>query len=918
VKIIGCLALFLFLAMPCAATAAQKPNILYLNSYHPGYKWSDDIIRGIQDGFERAGIPVHLHIESMDTKRCAEDEYFSQLCDLYAYKYSNVKFEIIISSDDSAFEFLKANRDKLFPGTPVVFCGVNYFDPESIKGYTQFTGVNEAVDIRLTLETALKIHPGTKKIYYISDDTNTGRKIKDKLSEAIPSFANRLEFISLCDMEMAQILDAVSKLPGDSLILYALFFKDKAGAFFEYDESMSMIAAKASVPIYGVWDFNLGYGMVGGMLTSGYYQGKEAAKIARRILKGENADSIPVVMKSPNKFMFDYTQLEKLGIRSSQLPAKSIIINQPHSFYEEHKRLFVAILAVILIQGLVIVLLVHNKRLLCAEQKKSRMLQKRMECILGATNTCLDIIDMNYNVRYVDPKWAEKYGPYEGRKCYDYFYDEPSPCKSCIVVDYIEKLGCMVAETELPKEDNRPVQVTSMLYVDENDEKLIAQAHIDISQRLLIEKELHRYQEKLEDKVKTRTAELAEANEHLLKEITDRKMVENLLSLEREQLLSIFDSINEVIYVSDPETYELLFINEAFKQNWGDGTGKKCYSVLYNGAEPCEFCTNKHIFGENTGNSFIWEVQNHTNHRWYKCMDKGIQWPDGRLVRCEIAFDITEQKKLETELLNARKLESIGTLAAGIAHEINTPIQFIGDNVRFLSDSARAMLNLINDFSDLLTYQLKKGSINVEQQAQQIREEVDLEFLESEIPLAIEQTLDGVERVSRIVNAMKDFSHMGSFVKVKEDLNKAVQTTATISRNEWKYVADLKLELDENLPLVNCMIGEIKQIVLNLIINAAHAIRDNHFGAENKGLITVKTSKEGKDAMISIADTGVGIPEEIRDKIFDQFFTTKKVGEGTGQGLAIAYSIVKKHEGKISFISEVGKGTTFFIRIPIE
>jgi signal transduction histidine kinase len=196
---------------------------------------------------------------------------------------------------------------------------------------------------------------------------------------------------------------------------------------------------------------------------------------------------------------------------------------------------------------------------------------------------------------------------------------------------------------------------------------------------------------------------------------------------------------------------------------------------------------------------------------------------------------------------------------------------------------------------------------------------IDLDYLTQEVPKAIDQTLDGLQRIKKIVRAMKEFSHLGSSKLQPTDLNRAIQNTITVTRSEWKYVADLKTDLDPDLPQVPCLVDQFNQVILNLLVNAAHAIQDaTAEGSLSKGLITVTTRKEGDSAQISIADTGKGIPEEIRHRIFEPFFSTKEVGRGTGQGLALAHAtIVNEHKGRIWFESEVGKGTVFFIQLPL-
>ena len=293
---------------------------------------------------------------------------------------------------------------------------------------------------------------------------------------------------------------------------------------------------------------------------------------------------------------------------------------------------------------------------------------------------------------------------------------------------------------------------------------------------------------------------------------------------------------------------------------------------------------------------------------------------DGEVVRYEgMAADITESKLLRGQLLQAQKLESVGQLAAGIAHEINTPTQYIGDNVRFLKDAFQDLTSLLANYGKLLAA-AKANTLSLEtvQEVTAAVERVDAGYLLEEIPKAIAQTVEGISRVAKLVSAMKEFSHPGTKEKIPLDLNHAIESTITVARNEWKYVAELETEFDPSLPKISCQPGEFNQVILNLIVNAAHAIADV-VGKEGatKGRIKVQTINRGEWAEIRIQDSGSGIPEKARARVFDPFFTTKEIGKGTGQGLAIAHSVVvDKHGGTISFETEEGKGTTFIIRLP--
>ena len=283
--------------------------------------------------------------------------------------------------------------------------------------------------------------------------------------------------------------------------------------------------------------------------------------------------------------------------------------------------------------------------------------------------------------------------------------------------------------------------------------------------------------------------------------------------------------------------------------------------------------------------------------------------------------DVTERRHLEEQLRQAQKLEAIGQLAAGIAHEINTPTQYVGDNTTFLKQSWTAISELARAAERVEKESRNGGAFPEAWQAlRHSIQEADLDYLLEEIPRALEQSLEGVQRVAKIVRAMKEFSHPGKEEKSPLDINRAIETTITVARNEWKYVAEVETTCDAGLPLVECHAGEFNQVILNLLINAAHAIREVvGDGSKGKGKIRVATRHEPGWVEISIQDNGCGIPEEIRSRVFEPFFTTKPVGQGTGQGLALAYTtIVRRHGGSLWFESAPGKGTTFFIHLPVK
>jgi PAS domain S-box-containing protein len=269
-----------------------------------------------------------------------------------------------------------------------------------------------------------------------------------------------------------------------------------------------------------------------------------------------------------------------------------------------------------------------------------------------------------------------------------------------------------------------------------------------------------------------------------------------------------------------------------------------------------------------------------------------------------VGFDITERKRAEQRLAAGEKLESIGRLAAGVAHEINTPIQFLNDSVYFIREAMQ----------DLLAHNAKLTALLPTPP----EPDPEIEDLKVELPPALDRVVDGLARIAEIVRSMKEFSHADQEEKSRVDLNRAIASTLVIARTEYKYVADVQTEFANELPFVTCHGGQINQVVLNLVVNAAHAIEEVVRGTGRKGLIKVRTHVEGGEVVISVSDTGRGIPEAIRTRIFDPFFTTKEVGKGTGQGLSIAHNVIKAHGGKLEFVTEIGKGTTFFVRLPLD
>ncbi|THB71440.1 MAG: PAS domain-containing protein [Desulfobulbaceae bacterium] len=412
-----------------------------------------------------------------------------------------------------------------------------------------------------------------------------------------------------------------------------------------------------------------------------------------------------------------------------------------------------------------------------------------------------------------------------------------------------------------------------------------------------------------------------------------------------QQVVGLKEALKQVIYqnemmlrwvngavLSVDRKGNVLDANETALQSLGwelaDLKGKQCHETIHHtlddgGEYPWDFCpvfaaiedgsahhVDGDLFWQKNGASFMAD--------YIVCP---IRNEENEITGATLTFrNLTEQRLQEAKQIHGMKLESIGELAAGIAHEINTPIQFIGSNVTFLKEAFDDLLQLTQKYAELKEQVAdQEGLKALLEQIDDLEENADLEFLVDEAPRALDQTGQGVERVAKLVLGLKGFAHSSDNEnKVPADINDLIENTLVVCQNAYKYVAECETNFGE-IPSVKVLHGDIGQVILNLVVNAAHAIESKRANESEMGKITISTHTAADSVVIRIGDNAGGIPENIKDRIFDPFFTTKEVGQGSGQGLAISRTIVvEKHGGEISFESKPNEGTIFEIRLPCE
>lgn len=853
--ILGLLLLLALISLSSSTHAAQpQRTVLILHSYHPGLIWTDGITLGISEQLSPETTNLRLHVEYMDTKRNPGQKYLAQISELLEHKLETHHFDLVITADNDALRFALDHNSTLFNSTPVVFCGVNEYRPELIASHSNITGVAEQLSAKETLDTALSLHPNSDEIIIIGSDTSiTAQAVNDTIDRSLSDIRQKLDITHWRNLSAESLQQRLSTLKPGQLVFLSTVITKDDGSVLSFVESIELVRNSCTVPIYGYWDFFLGHGIIGGKLVSGNAQGRAAATLAQRILNGEAADQIPVITNEANVYLFDDFELQRFGITPAQLPAGSQRINLPKLFYSVAKQDFWLVGVSGGLLILLILLLLWNLHIRRIAEEAVCEKEERLRLALDGSQDGFWDWDVTTGDNIVDERWCTMLG---------YQPDEIEPSFT---------------------------QWTALVHPDDLEKTT------DLHQRCM-DGEFSHFASEFRMRTKQghwkwilgrgmvvcrdeqgRTLRLTGTHKDISQQKATEQALKDALSeseTARNKIDAILTSLTDGLIVSD-KNHRVIMLNQAAQQllNIDSGQAIGCSIEQVVDGQVFNDELSAILNGDKDFASIDVEMVDCSRQetRIIQARFSPIHDDSGK---CSGAITLLQDVTRNREMAQL-KSEFISTAA----HELRTPLtvmlgfsDLLLDNDNIDADAQREYLKIISTKSESL--------------ATIVDDLLDLSRIESGRLITLDRSMITLhETLQPLIDQYRDSCPHHQFITTLNDL-------------------DTELFIDQN---------KMGQVMENLLSNAVKYSPDG-------GLIDIRSERTIDGFRLTISDQGIGMTPAQLERVFDKFYrvdaTNTAVG-GLGLGMSIVRNIIETHGGNIWVESNMGRGTSAHILLPV-
>ncbi len=827
--------LLLFIIIISYVNATEQKHILLLNSYHQGMTWVDNITKGVYDILEVDKNNLIVHIENMDTKRHNGDEYYNSLANLYKYKFTNIKFDIILCSDNNAFDFLKKHKNDIFgEEIPVVFSGVNDFKPSLLKGYKNYTGVVENFSDTQTVEVMLKLHPKAKEIYIINDYLTSGRAWEEAMRKNLKKYEKKIKITYAKNQTLKELQHTIRTLPKGTLVLMGVYFADKNKKYITFEKIGEQLLDISNVPVYCLLNFNISDGVIGGSVISGYHQGAMMAKLAMNVMQGIDVNDIDVVTEGANQFIFNQKALNKFNIDIKKLPKKSLIINNEKNIYEKYG-FIVSIILIIFSILLVTIIFIYYKNYFSNEKGVLKLVVYGPIIFIPTIIAILIYSILNNNEQIHEENLKD-------------IINTSQLNQKNIVRNEIEKLSSSIYEFQQDK--NKLFEYINTMKYDKNG-YLFA---LDTKGNILA----HGTRK---DLIGINSYNSKDINGiHFIKQIINNALINSLNLVEYQwENPSTKDISTKYVYSKFLPQYNIIIASGVYDDDiqllinkkivkLNKKNNKQIEEILWISLIILILFTTLAILLSNIikkiFEKYNVEIDNKNNY-----LEKLNLSLEDRITK-----EVKKSQEKDSLIFQQSKMASMGEMIGNISHQWRQPLSVISTGVTGMK--FQKQYNLLED--DMFF----KTCDTINENAQYLSQTIDdfRNYIKNERNKKYFFIKDTIENLLKLL----DGSIKNNNINIILDINE----TASI----------------EGYP------NELIQCLLNIVNNAKDALKD----IEDNKYLFISVKEDKKDVKIIVKDNGNGIPQAIITKIFEPYFTTKHQSQGTGLGLSMTYNMITK------------------------